>query len=256
MESREGEDGEGSQPNPSRPPSTSTPGVRTPTTPGVGTPTFAEVEALADPTRYRIYRLLLDDGRARSVTELTDAVGVHHTAVRSHLRRLQAVGIVASEPSPPSGRGRPPTLYRATAPSTPHGSDTAYRRLSAMLAHALSSGISVREAGRNTGRIEAAAARAAEPGEDPLTALVNHTRRHGYEPELDAEHREIVLHRCPYAEVADADPATVCSLHLGIAEGIAEELGGMEVTGIDVNDPFTAGCRLRYTPVEPPRGSD
>lgn len=225
--------------------------------PMVTAPTFAEAEALADPTRYKIYRLLLDGHRALSVADLTDLVGVHHTAVRSHLQRLQSVGLVTSTTAAPNGRGRPPTLYRATVGTEHPGPAAAYRRLSTLLANALRAGVSVREAGRDTGRLEAAAARAAEPDEAPLDALVHHARRHGYDPEIDAEHAEVVLLRCPYAEVAGSDPETICSLHLGIAEGIAEELGGIEVVALDANDPYEAGCRLRYhetgpTPVAPP----
>ncbi len=210
------------------------------------TPTFAEAEALADPTRYQIYRLLLDGGRALSVAELTDIVGVHHTAVRSHLQRLQSVDLIRSEASAPSGRGRPPTLYRATANLNVPGPAAAYRRLSSLLTKALRDGVSVRQAGRDTGRLEAVAARAAEPDEDPLDALVHHARRHGYEPEVDETRSEVILHRCPYAEVAGDDPATICALHLGIAEGIAAELGGIEVLELDANDPYEAGCCLRY----------
>lgn len=225
-----------------------------------GAPTFAEAEALADPTRYRIYRLLLDSDRALPVAEITDVVGVHHTVVRSHLQRLQAVGLVTTETSAPNGRGRPPTLYRATANSPSPGAAAAYLRLSTLLARALQAGVSVRDAGRDTGRLEAAAARAAEPDQDPLTALVHHAQRHGYDPEVDAAHSEVILHRCPYAEVAGSDPQTICSLHLGIAEGIAAELGGIEVLELDARNPDEAGCRLRYgrthgTPVDPPRSA-
>jgi predicted ArsR family transcriptional regulator len=38
-----------------------------------------------------------------------------------------------------------------------------------------------------------------------------------------------VLRRCPFAEVAAADPGTICQLHLGLAEGLAEGLGKLEV---------------------------
>jgi len=35
---------------------------------------------------------------------------------------------------------------------------------------------------------------------------------------------EFTLGRCPFAEVAAADPDTICRLHLGLAEGLTEDL--------------------------------
>ncbi len=40
------------------------------------------------------------------------------------------------------------------------------------------------------------------------------------------------------------DPATVCQLHLGLAEGVASELGEGAVVDLAAKDPRQAGCRL------------
>jgi predicted ArsR family transcriptional regulator len=53
-----------------------------------------------------------------------------------------------------------------------------------------------------------------------------------------------VLTHCPFAEVAADDPGTVCQLHLGLAEGLAEGLGGLAVEGLTVKNARQAGCRL------------
>ena len=53
-----------------------------------------------------------------------------------------------------------------------------------------------------------------------------------------------MLGRCPFADVAATEPDTVCQLHLGLAEGLAEGLGGLEVERLMVKDAHRAGCRL------------
>jgi predicted ArsR family transcriptional regulator len=55
---------------------------------------------------------------------------------------------------------------------------------------------------------------------------------------------EFTLRRCPFAEVAAADPDTICQLHLGLAEGLAEGLGQLTVDRLVPRDPHRAGCRL------------
>ena len=64
----------------------------------------------------------------------------------------------------------------------------------------------------------------------------------------------MVLRHCPFQDVAAEDPATICQLHLGLAEGIATALGGVTVAGMEIRDPFRAGCRMalqRQQPTEP-----
>jgi predicted ArsR family transcriptional regulator len=70
--------------------------------------------------------------------------------------------------------------------------------------------------------------------------------RRGFRPtRVERGHRvDFVLDRCPFAEVASSGPDVVCQLHLGLAEGLAEGLGGLEVEKLVVKNPHRAGCRL------------
>jgi len=54
----------------------------------------------------------------------------------------------------------------------------------------------------------------------------------------------LVLGACPFAEIAATDPATVCALHRGLADGVAERVGGVEVEALEVADPAGGGCRV------------
>ena len=62
---------------------------------------------------------------------------------------------------------------------------------------------------------------------------------------------EIVLESCPFAAAAETDPTTVCALHLGIAQGVADLTGGrIVVDDLVANHPRRAQCRL-HVHVEP-----
>jgi predicted ArsR family transcriptional regulator len=191
---------------------------------------------LADPTRARLRRLLGASPDGLPVGELATLAGLHHTTVREHLRLMVDAGVVEGVVQPPQGRGRPRTLYR-TLPLRVE----AYRDLAAILSTAVSAGLSAEEAGRRAGRMAASDA----TGMSGVDAIVAEARRRGFEPELDAATSTVTLRNCPYAEVAAADPATVCSVHLGFARGVAETIGDVVAESLEIADPHRAGCRLR-----------
>ena len=53
----------------------------------------------------------------------------------------------------------------------------------------------------------------------------------GFDPATagDAELSTIAFTHCPYRELAEVHPELVCHLHRGIVEGMAAELGGVDV---------------------------
>ena len=75
------------------------------------------------------------------------------------------------------------------------------------------------------------------------------TANGGFEPTLlqQGDEVEVLLHACPFAAAALTDPDIVCELHHGIAIGVAEEVGGITVDGLDREDPRRAPCRLEPT---------
>jgi DNA-binding transcriptional ArsR family regulator len=68
-------------------------------------------KALADDTRFRLYRYLRLSGRAVSIRELSTRLSLHPNTLRPHLRRLEDVGLVAHESRRGSTVGRPQVLY-------------------------------------------------------------------------------------------------------------------------------------------------
>ncbi len=209
-------------------------------------------KALGDPTRATIHRLLEHAATPLSIADLAEVVGVHRTAVGQHLAILVDAGLVERSVRPPAGRGRPVSVYRAV-------DDDPYRALAGWLAEALRTRRSAREIGQEIGRRHTDAMTATEPpvtGErrsdarattvDPVAAIADEAGRLGFAPEIrrDGTAVDVVLHRCPFAELASVDAATVCQLHLGLAEGVVGATGGAEVTGLYVADPHRGGCRL------------
>src|SRR6476660_5712019 len=67
-------------------------------------------KALADDTRYRLYRFVGLAGRPVSVREVSRRLNLHPNTVRPHLRRLEEAGLLASEVRKGSV-GRPQVLY-------------------------------------------------------------------------------------------------------------------------------------------------
>lgn len=201
-----------------------------------------QARALGDPTRHRIFSYLLDTGVPVGVAELTDHLGFNHNAIRQHLAKLVAAGLLVEATAPPQGPGRPRLLYEIdpTAESR-WGIMGPYERLSAMLVEIIRTGEAPIEVGREEGRRQPGGGN----GSDATDHVIEFMARQGFEPRVqrNAEGVEVVLDHCPFASAAAADPTTICALHRGMAEGLVE---GSDLKVVDqINeDPYVAGCRL------------
>src|ERR1019366_5758954 len=56
-----------------------------------------EARALGDPTRYRLFRYIVDSDQPVGVAELTDYVGLNHNAVRQHFKQGDSVETLERE---------------------------------------------------------------------------------------------------------------------------------------------------------------
>lgn len=203
-----------------------------------------EARALGDPTRHRLFRYVAEAPGPVGVAELTDFVRLNHNAVRQHLAVLKDAGLVIEEVEDRSRPGRPRLLYRLAPEAAGRwGTPGAYAWLASLLSDALRRHIESRQVGRQEGHRRGA--ELAGNGE-PVDLFETEIERRGFRPTRVERGRtvELVLGRCPFADVAGSDPDTVCQLHLGLAEGLAEGLGGLEVEGLVAKDPKRAGCRL------------
>jgi predicted ArsR family transcriptional regulator len=203
-----------------------------------------QARALGDPTRHAIFRLVVESSSPVTVAELTDRLQLNHNAVRQHLAKLVAAGLLVESRATPSGPGRPRLLY-SVHPSAESrwGATGPYERLSLLLAEVIRTGDTPLEVGRRAGR----RATAEHPDEAPSIALAAVAARGGFAPTLHqrGDDVEVLLNACPFASAATAAPEIVCQLHHGIAIGVAEAVGGITIDGLDREDPRDAPCRLR-----------
>ncbi len=203
-----------------------------------------EARALGDPTRHRLFRYIADAGHPVGVAELTEFVQLNHNAVRQHLAVLKEASLVVEEVEERSRPGRPRLLYRLHPEVSDRWSTSgAYSWLATLLANAVRRKQEPRQIGRQEGHRRAVELAGSGDGAALLEAEMV---RRGFRPTKVEKGRrvEFVLGRCPFAEVAGSDPGTVCQVHLGLAEGLAEGIGGVQVERLVAKDPRRAGCRL------------
>lgn len=212
-----------------------------------------EARALGDATRYRLFRYIVEAAGPVGIDELTAYVQLNHNAVRQHLAVLKEAGLVIEETEQRDRPGRPRLLYRQHPEVAERwGAPGSYAWLAGLLSAAIRRQQQPRQAGRQDGHRRAA--EISGPG-DPADRMELELSLRGFRP-ARAEERgllDFTLGRCPFADVAAADPGTICQLHLGLAEGLAEGLGRLTVQGLKPANPHRGGCHLTVRRDEPGR---
>jgi predicted ArsR family transcriptional regulator len=206
-----------------------------------------QARALGDPSRHALFRHIAGAPGPVTVAELTDHVRLHHTAVRQHLGKLVAAGLVREEVEHRATRGRPRLRYVVDPVAAGRwGGHGPYERLAVLLAEALRTGESPVDVGRRAG--EALSGGLAGGGVEAVAAEM---ARQGFQPSVRRRRDglDVVLEHCPFQAAAMVNPEAVCALHLGIAQAAAEHAGGVEVQGLIPKDPRRAGCRLLLRPL-------
>jgi predicted ArsR family transcriptional regulator len=213
----------------------------------VSTSLQAQAKALGDPTRHRVFRYVVDADRPVGVAELTEHFDLNHNAIRQHLAKLVDAELLVERVGPAAGRGRPPLLYEVS-PTVDSRWDVVgpYERLAMWLAEIVSSGDTPIEVGRRAGRRQLLVS---ERSDDPLGELVDQMARQGFDPTTETQgvRTDVILQTCPFLSTALAEPEVVCSLHIGFAQGIAEQVGGLSIGRLVPKDPRHARCRLHIT---------
>jgi predicted ArsR family transcriptional regulator len=193
-------------------------------------------------SRSRVLEILQDTGAQLGVSEVAARLGLHPNTVRFHLDALVASGLVDSEAEESDLRGRPRMLYSANANSASAGRRN-YRLLAEILASSMAAQVShSREASINAGREWGRYLGEGPPpfkrvdADEATRRLVSAMEDIGFAPEAvtRGRHRQMLLHRCPFREVAQEHPEVVCSIHLGLMNGLLAELDApLEVNQLD-----------------------
>ena len=214
-------------------------------------------KALADDTRYRLYRYLRMSGRQVSVRELSARLSLHVNTLRPHLRRLEEAGLVRSEAQRGATVGRPRTVYSAVDREGREGRD--YRLFADIVAGQIT-GARQRERAVATARewgaylVGRAAPRPGARGSSGpnLAVLQEALAEAGFDPRFRRRGRarvDITLRDCPFRDLLDEHRDLVCALHRGLLEGMLA--GSRPPMGLDAFEPLaerSTVCRLTAVP--------
>lgn len=215
------------------------------------------VDALAQPTRARLFAVLAELKRPAGTAELADRLGMHPNGVRVHLLRLEAAGLVVRDRAR-QARGRPRDGWAIAPDAQPAGSPpTGFRELGRWLARAIPARPGrlreVEAAGRAIGqdlvRDQQGGLASADTLDSTLAAL-------GFQPHVELTEPDganYCLGNCPYRDAVRENQAVVCTLHRGITRGLLDVLEpGARLVNFVPRDPDTAGCLIEVTRVNRP----
>ena len=216
----------------------------------VQAPRLELLKALGDNTRYAIYLELARAPAPLATSQIADTLGLHANTVRPHLDRMREVGLLEVVTDAQGAVGRPQHRYSlaADAPSLgfePPAFPVLARMLLRLAAAAAVPAADAVEAGRDQGAMAAAARTAGTCAE----ALSQELATLGFDPEsfVDDEGATIAFTRCPFRELAEANPDLVCSLHRGLVEGFVDTRGDGEVVAFhDLAD--RTPCQVEIAP--------
>ncbi|MGP5317028.1 helix-turn-helix transcriptional regulator [Arthrobacter rhombi] len=195
-------------------------------------------------------------GGACPVDQLARSCGQHPNTVREHLEALVESGHVQRAPAPqPAGRGRPARLYQVAEQAT---APAAAATLASVLAAQLAARPDAPAEGIAAGRAWAATLRTGPPEAIPnhrpsvqevsenIAGALTET---GFAAEQSAEDATVLrLTRCPLLDAAREHPDVVCSVHLGLVQGLLDDAGASGTRAQLL--PFAASdaCLLRLDP--------
>jgi len=206
-------------------------------------------DALAQPTRARVFTVLEELRRPASTDELADRLGLHPNGVRAHLERLREAGLVTRD-RPRQRRGRPRDMWTVASDARPGGDPpTAYADLGRWLARAIAPGKTrlraVEATGREIGRDLAADLAGAASREERMHATLVSL---GFQPEREIDPDGQLTYRlrnCPYRDAVRENQPVVCTLHRGITRGLLDAIAPeTRLAGFVPRDPDTAGCLI------------
>ncbi len=194
--------------------------------------------ALADPTRYAIYRALVDAaGEPLTVLEMAERFSLHPNVARMHLQKLVDVGLLQSDTRRSPGGGRPARIYRlSTEVTTLQFPPRDYELLASLSLQVIDilarddAGL-LERVGAAMGREEALRALAhdhLDPARATLEHRVESLRRTcgelGLSPriETNGDSVQVEIRNCVFRELSPRYPQLVCGLHTALLRGILE----------------------------------
>ncbi len=223
------------------------------------------------PSRLAVLRELEQHPTPITLTCLAKIIGLHENTVRGHLEALLIDGYVMRTQGPSDGRGRPAWLWRAVVTQ-----ENEYAHLATALAATIhrtapAPELAARETGHEWGKslagqlgLYASKVRGTSDTEAAATHITGLLAHLGFAPRLSdttvntgagtavsgvGTDERIELTQCPLIDAARKYPGVVCSVHLGLIEGVAHTLGhdatGTQLIPFATPDACALHLRLR-----------
>ncbi|PRZ44158.1 putative ArsR family transcriptional regulator [Antricoccus suffuscus] len=195
-------------------------------------------------SRRRVLGVLREARRPIDVQEVVQRVGLHANTVRFHLDGLVEAGLAKRGAEDRTRPGRPRTTYAAAVLDDP-SDQRGYRLLANMLTGYVATEVkdpaaAARRTGRDWGRYLAGRPTPAQnlDAHGATEQVVRRLADVGFAPEA-VEHdgaTQVLMRHCPFLETAERHSNVVCSLHLGLMQGMLAETGAPVHT--DRLEPF------------------
>jgi predicted ArsR family transcriptional regulator len=207
-------------------------------------------DALAQPTRARLFALLGELHRPVATDELARRLDLHPNGIRSHLERLRDAGLVQRERTR-QARGRPRDMWLIAPAAAPAGRPpTGYADLGRWLARAISPTTTNVRAAEAAGR-EIGREIGASPSGPPEARMHAALAALGFAPRRECDGSGSLTYRlcnCPYRDAVRYNPDVVCGMHRGITRGLIDVIDpATTLSAFVAHDPDTAGCLIELT---------
>lgn len=198
----------------------------------------AALNAVGHPVRLSVLERL--SAGTASASELAEAAGAHENTIRVHVAALEEAGLIAAEPRPAAGPGRPGVQYRLTASG--ERVDYDFMGLAELLAAAVGragmTGDELRQVGREWGRYLVG-----RPGQYDLRDRAPEILR-GLGYDADVFEDGVHLTGCPCPLIASDRPELICRLVTGVVDGVLGAIGAPLRVGASEHDPVRRDCRI------------
>lgn len=194
--------------------------------------TDVESGAVLGASRARVLELLRSADGPLGVAQIAESTGLHPNTARFHLDGLVTAGLAERQVEDRTQPGRPRMVYRPSADDLPAGRRS-YQLLATMLTSLIAGALprpaqTAIDAGREWGRYlaERPAPFHQVDAADGIRRLSAVLADAGFAPGpvSDPDAPVIPLRHCPFREVAEQHGEVVCSLHLGLMQGILAEV--------------------------------
>jgi len=194
---------------------------------------------LADGTRYRIYRSIIEKpGSQVTVADVAEQFKLHPNVARMHLTKLEQAGLLVTSLRKGATGGRPARLYRLSDQvSSLVMPPRRYDLLSALALKALADtgdlervAAVCRDAGIDSGRVYLAEhPEFRRAGHQQLVAaMVEVGEQAGMLPEVTWDDKALAIdvRNCVFKELSTSQPDLVCVMHRAYLEGFIGHIAG------------------------------